>query len=115
MTPNQILLDVLINGSPNSIINLKTLREFAADLGDKTTARRMNTLMAHVSDRQAASTIPERQLQFLNDIYNQLIGTLAILTDIRMISPITDLADEHDYHLNAIEARVATIRDTPIK
>lgn len=114
MTPNQILLDVLINGPPDSIVNLKTLREFAADLGDKTTVRRLDALMVHVRDRQAATTIPERQLQFLLDIYNQLITTLAILTDIRMISPITDLADEHDYTLNAISARAATIHDNQI-
>jgi hypothetical protein len=115
MTPNQILLDVLLNCSLHGIINLETLREFAADLKDKTAVRRLTALMDHVRDRQAASTIPERQLQFLNDIYRQLIGTLAILKNIGMISLITNLADEHDYHLNAIEARAATIRDTPIK
>ena len=115
MTPNQILLDVLINGPPHSIVNLKTLSEFAADLGDKTTVRRLNALMVHVRDRQAASTIPERELQFLNDIYRELIETIAILTDIGMISLTTTLANEHDYHLNAIHTRAAMINDSPIK
>jgi len=115
LTPNQILLDVLINGSPDATINLKTLTEFAADLGDKTAVRRLKALMIHVRDRQAATAIPERELQFLNDVYRELIETLAILKDIGIISLTTTLPDEHEYHLNAIETRAAMINDSPIK